>query len=115
MSYPSGPPENRTNKVLGYLLGILLIGPALAVVCPFLGVSIGNVVSSAGDDGYSDTPYLVGLIAGLVAPFVIPVPFLLKPATRPWGVGMLIGVALTVIVLGGICVGFIYLLSQESA
>ena len=114
MSYPSGPPGNNTNKILGYLLGILLIGPALAVICPFLGIAIGSAGSSASND-YSDTPIVVGLVGGIALPFLIPIPFLFKPATRPWGVGMLIGVALTVIVLGGICAGFIYLLSQESS
>ncbi len=103
-----------SNKVLGYLLGGLLIGPILAVGCPFLGVIVGGSASTDAND-YSDTPLLIGLVAGLLLPLLIPVPLLFKPASRPWGVGILIGAALTMIVLGGICASFIYLLSQESA
>jgi drug/metabolite transporter (DMT)-like permease len=105
---------DNSNKLLGYLMGGLLIGPILAVGCPFVGVVIGGSASTASND-YSDTPIAIGLVAGLLAPLLIPVPFLFKPGSRPWGVGMLIGAALTMIVLGGICAGFIYLLSQESA
>ena len=106
--------NDNSNKLLGYLLGGLLIGPILAVGCPFLGLVIGGSLSTASND-YSDTPLAIGLIAGIAAPLLIPVPFLFRPSTRPWGVGMLIGAALTMIVLGGLCAGFIYLLSQESA
>ncbi|MEZ0577154.1 hypothetical protein [Nocardioides sp. MH1] len=105
---------DKTNKVLGYLLGGLVIGPILAVGCPFLGVVVGGSASTQSND-YSDTPIAIGIIAGLLLPLLIPVPLLFRPATRPWGVGILIGAALTMIVLGGICAGFIYLLSQESA
>jgi hypothetical protein len=105
---------NNSNKLLGYLLGGLLIGPILAVGCPFLGLALGSAASTSAND-YSDTPLVIGIIAGIAAPLLIPVPLLFRPSTRPWGVGILIGAALTVIVLGGLCAGFIYLLSQESA
>jgi len=114
MSSTPNPPGNNTNKVLGYVLGGLLIGPALAIGCPLVGAWIGGALSSSGPE-YDDTPFAIGLIAGLVAPLLIPVPFLFNKGTRPWGVGMLFGAALTMIVLGGICAGFIFLLSQESA
>jgi len=112
MSNASGS-SNKTNKTLGYVLGGLVIGPALAIACPLVGIWIGGTASSYGDE-YSDTPFAIGLIAGLVAPLFIPVPFLFHPSTRPWGVGTLIGAALTMIVLGGICAGFIYLLSEST-
>ena len=43
-SFPPPPqrPPDTTNKLLGYLLGGLLIGPILAVVCPLLGLEIGR-------------------------------------------------------------------------
>ncbi|HWJ66193.1 MAG TPA: hypothetical protein VNT31_05925 [Nocardioides sp.] len=106
--------SDRSNKLLGYLLGGLLIGPLLAVACPFLGLSIGSGISGATND-YSDTPLAIGVVAGLVAPLLIPVPLLFGRRTRPWGVGILLGAALTMIVLGGLCVGFIYLLTQSHA
>jgi hypothetical protein len=105
--------NDNGNKMLGYLLGGLLIGPALAVGCPFLGLALGSSASTAAND-YSGTPIAIGIVTGLLLPLLIPIPLLFKPATRPWGVGILIGAALTMIVLGGICAGFIYLLSQES-
>jgi hypothetical protein len=100
---------DSTNKVLAYTLGPLLIGPATAVLCPLVVLWIYGAVSNDSGDGLG-----FALIAGIVLPFLAPVPLLLKPGTRPWGVGILIGVALTVIVLGGICAGFIYLLNNES-
>ena len=106
--------NDDSNKLLGYLLGGLLIGPILAVGCPFLGLVIGGSLSTASNN-YSDTPLGIGLVAGILAPLLIPVPLLFRPSTRPWGVGILIGAALTMIVLGGLCAVFIYLLSQESA
>lgn len=128
MSYPPPPDPYPTdpqrpdhpqqpdggNKLLGYLLGGLLIGPMLAVGFPFLGLAIGSSISDASTD-YDDTPLAVGIIAGLVLPLVVPIPFLFGRATRPWGVGMLIGAALTMIILGGLCAGFIYLLTQSHA
>lgn len=97
-----------TNKTLAYTLGPLLIGPAVAVLCPIAVLFVfGAVVNDSGDG------FAFALIAGIALPFLLPVPLLFKAETRPWGVGILIGVALTVIVLGGLCAGFIYLLSNE--
>lgn len=106
---PPGPSQAGTaNKILGYVLGIALIGPALAVACPLAGIGIAD---SSGAQGNG-----IGaiVIAGIVIPFLLPIPLIFFKPTRPWGVGILIGVALTIIVLGGLCAGFIYLLSQEN-
>lgn len=115
-SFPPPPaqrPPDSTNKLLGYLLGGLLIGPLLAVACPLLGLAIGSAFSTRAND-YDGTPIGIGIVAGILLPLLLPIPFLTRPATRPWGVGMLAGAALTMIVFGGLCAGFIYLLSQGS-
>jgi hypothetical protein len=108
---PQRPPDT-TNKLLGYLLGGLLIGPALAVVCPLVGLGIGSSFSTQAND-YDGTPVAIGVVGGILVPLLVPIPFLTSRRTRPWGVGMLAGAALTMIVFGGLCAGFIYLLSQE--
>ncbi len=114
-SFPPPPqrPPDTTNKLLGYLLGGLLIGPILAVVCPLLGLAIGSSFSTQAND-YDGTPVAIGIIGGILLPLLVPVPFLTSARTRPWGVGMLAGAAITMIVFGGLCAGFIYLLSQEA-
>lgn len=48
-----------------------------------------------------------GSVTGLALPWVIGFGLLFKKATRPWGVGILIGVAVTEIVCGGLCVAII--------
>lgn len=113
---PGRPPQDpdKGTKLLGYLLGGLLIGPSTAILFPLIGLSIGSSISDAASD-YDGTPIAVGIIAGLVLPLLFPVPFLFGRATRPWGVGMLIGAALTMITLGGLCAGFIYLLTESHA
>lgn len=106
---PYQPPNQGVSPWVGYLIGSLVIGPILAVGIPFLSLAV--FASSAYDD---DSAFTVAAVVGLVLPFLLPIPLLFKKATRPWGVGILIGVAVTLIVLGGLCAGFIYLLSQES-
>ena len=114
MSYPTpGPsnePKDSTNKVVGYLIGGLVIGPVLAIGCPFLAIGI-----ASGVDTTDDTPFAIGIVAGLALPFLLPIPLLFGRGTRPWGVGILAGAALTLIVLGGLCAGIIYLFNQSHA
>jgi hypothetical protein len=109
---PGGAPD-RSGRLLGYLLGGLLIGPLLAIMCPIVGVTAGGSATPDGSD--TNVPLAVGLIGGLALPLLIPVPLLFSAKTRPWGVGILAGAALTMIVLGGVCAGFIYLLSSSEA
>lgn len=112
MTNPYGPTPGSSgrdlNKILAYTLGPLLIGPAVAVVCPIAALGIYGAATNDSGDGFG-----IALVAGIIVPFLLPIPLLFGRSTRPWGVGILIGVALTIIVLGGICAGFIYLLSQE--
>ncbi|TNM50160.1 hypothetical protein FHP29_01115 [Nocardioides albidus] len=119
MSYP--PPHDpyrqqteRSAKLVGYLVGGLVIGPVLAVICPVAGLSVGSGLSTA-DNGYDGTPVAVGVVLGLLLPLLIPVPLLFGRGTRPWGVGILIGAALTMIILGGACAGLIYLFTQAES
>lgn len=106
---PYRPPDQGVSPWVGYLIGSLVIGPILAIGIPFLALAVFG--ATAYD---SDNAFVVAAILGLVLPFLLPIPLLFGKATRPWGVGILIGVAVTLIVLGGLCAGFIYLLSQES-
>ena len=107
---PYQPDEGRTARLIGYLVGGLVIGPILAFFSPVVAVTVGSEIAYA-DGGSSDGSFFALLVVGLLAPLLIPVPLLFWRSTRPWGVGMLIGAALTLIVLGGLCAGFIYLLS----
>ncbi len=85
------PPPPPGSRRLAYGLGALLIGPAIAVVIPV--VMLPLVSTSLG----------VWLVVAIGVPLAVPLPFLASPRTRPWAVGTLIGVALTLIVLGGAC------------
>lgn len=119
MSYPTGgfqppmpernPDDGRTNKIVGYLIGGLVIGPILAVGFPLLGLAI-----ASGATTEDDTPFAVGLIAGLAAPILLPIPLLFARPTRPWGVGIMAGAALTLIVFGGLCAAIIYSFNNSS-
>jgi hypothetical protein len=104
------PPEQSSTKWVAYLVGALVIGPVLAIGMPVLTLSIYGA-SSVDDEGAA---FAGVLVLGILLPFLLPVPLLFRRGSRPWGVGILIGVAVTVIVLGGLCAGFIYLLSQET-
>lgn len=113
--FPAQPPPppssgDTVNKVLGWLLGILLIGPALAIAIPV--AAIATVSSTANGD---EDIIGVGLVAGLVLPLLLPVPLLFFRRTRPWGGGILVGAALTLIVVGGSCALIIYEFNQSHA
>jgi hypothetical protein len=73
-----------------------VIGGADAVVTGVLGVIVSANVPNGG---WSFGPPAIGLL--------IPVVLLLNESTRWWGVGILIGFFLTLIVLGGACVALI--------
>ena len=67
------------------------------VVTTLLGLGVGSSV-----DSFSLA--FLGPVVGLAIPVVL----LFNPATRWWGVGMLIGYFLTLIVLGGACAVILY-------
>lgn len=84
---------------VGYLVGALAIGPIAGV---FLSIFMVMVLGSMGVE--SGAALLVGAV---VVPTVMPVPLLFFKPTRPWGIGIMIGIALTSIVLGGVCVAIV--------
>lgn len=101
MSQPSVPPPTgygpppKKGHSLELLVGAVL-GGADAVVTGILGVVVSTNVANGV---WSFGPPLVGLL--------VPVVLLLNESTRWWGVGILIGFFLTLIVLGGACVALI--------
>ena len=91
---PAGPPHKK-GHTLELLVGAIL-GGVDAVVTGLLGVVVaGNIAN--GTWGFA--PPVVGLL--------VPVVLLFNESTRWWGVGVLIGYFLTLIVLGGACVALI--------
>jgi len=79
-----------------------LLGGVDVVVTTVLGLSLGG--SSGSSIGVGWLPPAVGLL--------VPIVLLFSPSTRWWGVGMLIGYFLTLIVLGGACVALLAGLSS---
>jgi hypothetical protein len=69
-----------------------LLGGVDIVVTTIFGLGVGSSVNSV-------SLAFVGPVVGLAIPVVL----LFSTATRWWGVGMLIGYFLTLIVLGGAC------------
>lgn len=97
--YPAGPPgpyeAPRTSPWLGILLGALIIGPVLGVAGPIAAVL--GLAWLEVDNGFA---YFAGAV---LLPLALPVPLLFFRPSRPWGVGIMIGAALTAIVLAGTC------------
>ena len=99
MSQPPVPPDAFVPPKEGHALELVLgsvIGGVDAVVTGVLGlVMSANIANGA----WGFAPLVVGLL--------IPLVLLLNESTRWWGVGILIGYFLTLIVLGGACVALI--------
>ncbi len=89
-----GPPPKQ-GHALELVLGALL-GGIDVVLATF--VAFGLVGSTSSGVGF-----LVGPVVGLLIPVVL----LFNASTRWWGVGILIGFFLTLIVLGGACVALL--------
>lgn len=88
-----GPPaQNQTNLVLGLILGSVL------------GTIIGAVLTFALFFETTDALNGWAVVLAIVVPFLLPIPLLFFPGTRPWGFGILMGVALGSLVLAGSCV-----------
>ena len=96
---PPGPPPASSGRTLPLVVGGLL-GGVDVVVTTLFGLGVGSSV-----DSFSLA--FVGPVVGLAIPVVL----LFNPATRRWGVGMLIGYFLTLIVLGGACAAILYTLT----
>ena len=93
---PHGPPASPdVSPWLGILLGAFVIGPVVGTLVPIAVVAV--LSSGSVDNGWT---YFV---LAVVVPLVVPVPLLFWKPTRPWGVGIIIGAALTAIVLAGSC------------
>jgi hypothetical protein len=94
MSYQPPPPPRQghtTELVAGVELGGVLL-----VVSALLGVAL----MSTTDNG---AIFFVGPVLGLALPVVLAS----RRATKWWGLGLLIGFFLALIVLGGACVAVI--------
>ncbi|NUR05793.1 MAG: hypothetical protein HOQ22_16100 [Nocardioidaceae bacterium] len=91
---PYGPPPRKSHWP--EIIGGGFIGGFDAVVSGAIGLA---VVTSIENGLWFFLPVVIGLL--------IPVVLLANAATRWWGVGILIGFFLTVIVLGGACVAII--------
>ena len=89
-----GPPPKQ-GHVVELVVGAIL-GGVLLVVSGLVGVALMGTM----DNG---AIFFVGPLLGLVLPVVL----MTRPVTRWWGVGLLIGFFLALIVLGGACVALI--------
>lgn len=96
------PAKNNTNLILGLLLGPIL-GTILGAAFTFL-IFFDALTSTAGTNR---------LAVAILAPFVLPIPLLFFRPTRPWGFGLLIGVAMGSVILAGSCVWILDGLSVE--
>ena len=100
MNQPPAPPSDafvppRKGHALELVLGAV-IGGVDAVVTGVLGLVLS---ANTANGAWGFAPLVVGLL--------IPLALLLHETTRWWGVGILIGYFLTLIVLGGACVAII--------
>ena len=111
---PSGPPEGppwghypppgsqpkRGRRA--EIFGGVVIGGILAVIVPVVGLAI--AAGSGSDSGSGAVAVLI--VAILLVP-VVGLGLLFSESSRPWGVGILIGWAIALIVIGGSCVALI--------
>ncbi|WP_134766670.1 hypothetical protein [Nocardioides sp. 1609] len=98
--YGYGPPPKR-SRAPQIILGTL-IGGVASVIAPVVGLA------ASGD---TITPVFVAIA---VVPLVA-IGLMFSAATRPWGIGILIGWAIVAIVVGGACVALIAALSNSHA
>ncbi|GAB2972927.1 hypothetical protein [Nocardioides montaniterrae] len=91
--YQALPPERGSRK--GYLLGAIVGAPALLFALGMLTSLVTSISPSSGSAATGIIP-LLG--------FGVPIGLLFNARTRPWGVGILIGYAVLMIVAAGACV-----------
>ena len=94
MSYQPPPPPPERGHTTALVAGAVL-GAVLLVVSALLGLALMSSTNGA--------VFFVGPVLGLALPIVL----MTRPATRWWGVGLLIGFFLALIVLGGACVALL--------
>ena len=85
----SGGMPSAVKIVLGAVIG-LFVGFVLWIVAALGFVSVGS-----SEDSF--------LLFAALTPLIVPAPLLIWPATRPWGVGLLIGTAISSIGLSSLC------------
>ncbi len=88
---PPPKPGHATELIVGSVLG-----GGLVLVSGFVGLMLLNLTENGAI-------FFVGPLLGLGLPIVLAA----RPATKWWGIGLLIGFFLTLIVLGGACVALI--------
>lgn len=94
--YP--PPGSQPPRGRGWeIFGGVVVGGIAAILVPLLGLAI----ASGFDNGF------VGFFASLVLVPIVGIGLLFSRASRPWGLGILIGWAVALIVVGGSCVAII--------
>ena len=92
---PSQPGPARQGHTAELVIGGVL-GAVLVVVSGLLGLMLTTTTENGAI-------FFVGPVLGLTLPLVL----VSRPVTRWWGVGLLIGFFLGLIVLGGACVALI--------
>ncbi|KGN37791.1 hypothetical protein [Knoellia subterranea] len=92
-AYPPAPGLPNWAKTL---FGVL-IGLPVSIFAPILAFVLTEVPGPTG----------LKIFLVTVLPALIGVPFLFGKSTRPWGVGLIIGLAIGSLVLGGLCVSII--------
>ena len=108
---PTGPPEDpppwghypqplpRPERGRGWeIVGGVVVGGIAAILVPLIVLAVASSSSGSG---------VAEVIVGLVLVPIIGIGLLFSKASRPWGVGILIGWAIAVIVVGGACVAII--------
>jgi hypothetical protein len=85
----SGGMPSAVKVVLGVVIG-LFAGFVLWIMA-----ALGFATSGVDDDGF--------LLFAALVPLIVPAPLLFWPASRPWGVGLLIGTAISSIGLSSLC------------
>lgn len=94
---PTGSPPPKRGR--GWeIFGGVVVGGISAILVPLILIAIAAGSSSSG---------AVEVIVGLVLVPLIGIGLLFGKAPRPWGIGILIGWAIAVIVVGGACVAII--------
>jgi len=90
----SGGMSNAVKVVLGAVIGVA------GGFFLWLAAAIAFASTTTGEDtGF--------LFFAAVTPLVVPAPLLIWKATRPWGVGLLIGTAISCIGMSGLCASLI--------
>ena len=95
MSYQPPPPPPKQGHTAELIVGGVL-GGVLLVLSAFLGLALMSTTENGAI-------FFVGPVLGLAVAVVLAA----RPATKWWGIGMLIGFFLALIVLGGACVALI--------